>query len=101
MEVSRNIKKRGHSHPSNFNEVRVTPSKKKKSKTCNHTVETSDIDPNPFLCISKSDHDATLALLKTIDWTLAKNSSRRNVIREDDKATPRNENGKPYCMSFM
>lgn len=51
--------------------------------------------------IAKADHDATLALLKTMDWNLAKNTSRRNVIRGDDPSTPRNHMNKPYCMSFI
>lgn len=56
---------------------------------------------NPSISISKTDHNATLKLLKTMDWTMAKNTSRRNVIRADDKVTPRNKMGKPYCMSFI
>ena len=51
--------------------------------------------------IAIADHDATLALLKTMDWSLAKNTSRRNVIRGDDPSTPRNHRNKPYCMSFI
>jgi hypothetical protein len=56
---------------------------------------------NPSIPISKSDHDATLALLRTMDWEMAKNTSRRNVIRDDDPTTPRNRANKPYCMSFI
>ena len=32
---------------------------------------------------------------------MAKNTSRRNVIRADDRDTPRNQKNKPYCMSFV
>ena len=32
---------------------------------------------------------------------MAKNTSRRNVIRHDDPSTPRNRMNKPYCMSFI
>ncbi|KAI2495137.1 acetylcholine-gated cation-selective channel [Fragilaria crotonensis] len=56
---------------------------------------------NPSIPISQVDHDITLALLKTMDWTMAQNTSRRNVIRSDDPSTPRNSRNKPYCMSFI
>jgi hypothetical protein len=36
-----------------------------------------------------------------MDWQMAKNTSRRNVIRSDDPSTPRNSRNKPYCMSFI
>jgi hypothetical protein len=36
-----------------------------------------------------------------MDWEMAKNTSRRNVIRHDDPSTPRNHMNKPYCMSFI
>ena len=67
------------------------------------TSKSSNIknNKNPSIPISKEDHAATLALLKSMDWTMAKNTSRRNVIRADDKATPRNNKNKPYCMSFI
>ncbi len=53
------------------------------------------------IAISKADHDSTLALLGTIDWDMAKNTSRRNVIRRDDSNTPRNDRNRPYCTSFV
>lgn len=56
---------------------------------------------NPSIPITQVDHDVTLALLKTMDWTMAQNTSRRNVIRSDDPSTPRNSRNKPYCMSFI
>lgn len=56
---------------------------------------------NPTISISASDHDAILELLQSMDWTMAKNISRRNVIRSDDPSTPRNQMNKPYCMSFI
>ena len=56
---------------------------------------------NPSIPISQVDHDVTLALLKSMDWTMAQNTSRRNVIRSDDPSTPRNSRNKPYCMSFI
>ncbi|KAL3779916.1 hypothetical protein ACHAW5_009798 [Stephanodiscus triporus] len=55
----------------------------------------------PTIPISRSDQDATLALLETIDWDMARNTSRRNVIRRDDPATPRNDRNRPYCNSFV
>lgn len=73
-------------------------------KNSNRNVDHDDNEDdliNPSIEISRPDHDATLKLLKSMDWTMAKNTSRRNVIREDDKSTPRNEMGKPYCMSFI
>jgi hypothetical protein len=79
-------------------------SKKKKRKRPSSTTPQSQhhsINPNPTIPIRKADHDATLALLKTMDWEMAKNTSRRNVIRSDDPATPRNNANKPYCMSFI
>ena len=66
---------------------------KKKSNNANGS--------NPSIPISKSDHDSTLALLRSMDWEMAKNTSRRNVIRHDDPSTPRNRMNKPYCMSFI
>lgn len=69
---------------------------KRKSKSLNNKN-----NKNPSIPISKADHAATLTLLKSMDWTMAKNTSRRNVIRADDKATPRNNKNKPYCMSFI
>jgi len=48
---------------------------------------------NLFILIQK--------ILQSMDWTMAKNTSRRNVIRAEDDTTPRNEMGKPYCMSFI
>lgn len=80
--------------------------KKKKRRNINPdstTIASSQAppNPNPSITISKADHNATLRLLKTMDWTMAKNTSRRNVIRTDDKDTPRNKMGKPYCMSFI
>ena len=56
---------------------------------------------NPSIPITQADHDATLELLKTMDWNMAQNTSRRNVIRSDDPSTPRNSRNKPYCMSFI
>lgn len=56
---------------------------------------------HPSIPISRSDQDATLALLRTIDWDMARNTSRRNVIRKDDPATPRNDRNRPYCNSFV
>ena len=53
------------------------------------------------IAISKTDHDSTLALLGTINWDMAKNTSRRNVIRRDDINTPRNDRNRPYCTSFV
>jgi hypothetical protein len=66
------------------------------------TIQQHD-DPlnHPYILISEIDHDSTLKLLQSMDWTMAKNTSRRNVIREDDRSTPRNDMGKPYCMSFI
>ena len=69
---------------------------KKKSNNAN-----ANDDHNPSIPISKSDHDSTLALLRSMDWEMAKNTSRRNVIRHDDPSTPRNRMNKPYCMSFI
>ena len=52
--------------------------------------------------ISKSDHDATLTLLQSLDWSMVQNTSRRNVIRKDDPNTPRKlHTNKPYCRSFI
>jgi hypothetical protein len=63
-------------------------------------VVVDDHRPSP-VPISKADHDATLALLRSMDWDMARNTSRRNVIRKDDPSTPRNARNKPYCMSFV
>jgi hypothetical protein len=104
--------KNDHHQKKNEEEERCPPVKKyrhtvitknehsHKRKRASISTEQADLI-NPFLEISKTDHDATLKLLKSMDWTMAKNTSRRNVIREDDHSTPRNEMGKPYCMSFI
>jgi hypothetical protein len=52
--------------------------------------------------ISKIDHNDTLALLQTLNWSMVQNTSRRNVIRTDDPNTPRTlHSNKPYCQSFI
>ena len=48
--------------------------------------------------ISKEDHDLVLRGLREISWEEARNTSRRNVIRDD---TPRTQSGRPYCQSFI
>ena len=55
--------------------------------------------------IRAADHDRILALLETIEWEKAKNTSRKNVIRSEDPSTPRiqRHRGEPqaYCHSFI
>ena len=51
--------------------------------------------------ITKADHDRVLTALRTIDWSEAKNTSRRNVIRTEDRETLKTNQGKPYCQSFI
>ena len=61
--------------------------------------------------ITQEDHDRVLQLLQSIDWSMAKNTSRKNVIRDnnDPLQTPqqqqqqhlRTNKGKPYCQSFI
>lgn len=75
--------------------------KRKLQQQANGTTNHHTKSIHPTIPISKSDHDATLTLLKTMDWQMAKNTSRRNVIRSDDPSTPRNSRNKPYCMSFI
>lgn len=104
MDEHRSKKRRRHK-VNNDREIEscatpVKETKKRRNKKI-HTDTNKHDNLNPSISITKSDHDATLALLKSMDWSMAKNTSRRNVIREDDKSTPRNENGKPYCMSFI
>jgi hypothetical protein len=55
------------------------------------------------ITITQQDHDRILKSLQTIDWNMAKNTSRRNVIREHDPDTPKlsDRNHKPYCQSFI
>tara|TARA_B110000090_G_scaffold166949_1_gene185403 strand:- start:132 stop:1016 length:885 start_codon:yes stop_codon:yes gene_type:complete len=51
--------------------------------------------------VSKADHDVILQSLRTIGWHDARNTSRRNVIRETDPETPKTKQGRPYCQSFI
>jgi hypothetical protein len=52
--------------------------------------------------ISNLDHNDTLTLLQTLNWSMVQNTSRRNVIRTNDPNTPRTlHNNKPYCQSFI
>ena len=53
------------------------------------------------ITISKEDHNRVQAALRTIDWSEAKNTSRRNVIRAEDQETLKTNQGKPYCQSFI
>ena len=56
-------------------------------------------DPHPYISISKLDHDTTLHMLQSMNWEMAQNTSRRNVIRSSD--APRNARNTPYCQSFI
>ena len=56
-------------------------------------------NPHPSISISKLDHDTTLHLLQSMNWEMAQNTSRRNVIRSSD--APRNARNTPYCQSFI
>ena len=52
--------------------------------------------------ISNLDHNDTLTLLQTLNWSMVQNTSRKNVIRTNDPNTPRTlHNNKPYCQSFI
>jgi hypothetical protein len=85
--------------------IAPTSSKKRSRKNVVNASSGGKICPeqsiNSTIPISRADHDATLALLQTMDWNKAQNTSRRNVIRADDPSTPRNKMNKPYCMSFI
>jgi hypothetical protein len=78
---------------SNWSQKRI----KKKHPQPTNASSTS----NPSIRIDSHDHDEILALLQSIDWNKAQNTSRRNVIRVDDPKTPKNSRNKPYCMSFI
>lgn len=96
-----NININGKSQPSTDAPSSPPSSSNQKKRKLQTVSSTQSSSINPTILISKVDHDATLALLKTMDWQMAKNTSRRNVIRSDDPSTPRNKTNKPYCMSFI
>ena len=75
--------------------------KKKKRKRINTNTTNKKQKLGITVTVSKIDHDSILSSLRSIDWSDAKNTSRRNVIRTTDSATPRTAQGKPYCQSFI
>jgi hypothetical protein len=97
----------GSTHVSSASAAAATSSKKRSRKNVHASFggklrpEQQQQSINSTIPISQADHDATLALLSTMDWHKAQNTSRRNVIRADDPSTPRNKMNKPYCMSFI
>jgi hypothetical protein len=78
------------------NASKSSSSSRKKKKM---TKMMKDNNHHPSISISKVDHDTTLQLLSSMDWEMAKNTSRRNVIRPTD--APRNAHNTPYCQSFI
>jgi hypothetical protein len=82
------------------NEIQCESLQKRKKKKRKLKADRGS-NTNPSIPIEKSDHDRILALLKSIDWDKAQNTSRRNIIRSDDPNTPKNNRNKPYCMSFI
>ena len=65
-----------------------------------HTSETTHSRHKSTIRITQEDHDRILSLLQSIDWSMAKNTSRQNVIRENDPNTLK-KGKKPYCQSFI
>jgi hypothetical protein len=116
-------KRKSYNHPCNDDTINDrssvskndTHSQKKPKKNMNRFDSVNDTkllssdqqQHAKTISITKSDHDKILQLLQSIDWDMAKNTSRRNVIRQDDPNTPKlnkgsnNSNGKPYCQSFI
>ena len=88
-------KKRNRKSPLSFTNI--------KSATTTSTTDTCE--HRKTIRITQEDHDHILQLLQSIDWSMAKNTSRKNVIRDNDPSTPRlngnHKKGKPYCQSFI
>lgn len=109
----RKTRKHNKNHPQNEERRNSSSNSNSSSSISNNSNSNNSSNTSenhnfpPTLSISQADHDATYALLQTVDWSLAKNTSRRNVIRADDPATPRdhssnsNNNNQPYCQSFV
>jgi hypothetical protein len=74
-------------------------SSSRKKKKMTNKMKDNNPPTHPSISISKVDHDTTLQLLSSLDWEMAKNTSRRNVIRPTD--APRNAHNTPYCQSFI
>ena len=78
--------------------------KEKKKKTISGSTSSSastyeTLPLETAVALTRADHDAILAHLRSMKWDECKNTSRRNVIRED--ASQRTPQGKPYCRSFI
>jgi hypothetical protein len=76
-------------------------SKRKRSSLAGSNQQHNNTKLGVTIDVSKADHDVILQSLRTIGWHDARNTSRRNVIRETDPETPKTKQGRPYCQSFI